>query len=131
VAGVAGCGTVAVTAVTLVDVVRLGLLVRRRCVAIDAGKGGVVCRHLVAVVAHRTVVRNPKISVVESCTKPTGRRVAGIARLRVAGRDVVRHGAAERLGAEPRRLVASVTSGVRRSQAVIVADVAIRAGGNL
>ena len=41
-AGVAGGGAVAVTADTLVDVVRLRLLVSRRGMAIDTGEAGVV-----------------------------------------------------------------------------------------
>ena len=84
-----------------------------------------------AVVADRAVVRDRKIGVIECGAQPTGGRVAGVARLRVASRDVIRHRAAERLRAEPCGLVASITGCVRRSQAEIVADVAIRAGRNL
>ena len=130
-AGVAGGGAVTVAALTLVYVVRLCLLVRRRRVAIDASKAGIVRRNLVAVVAHRAVVRNLEIGMVECGAKPAGGRVAGIACLWIARRDVIRHCPAKRLGAEPRSLVASVTIGVRRSQAEIVAHVAIRAGRDL
>ena len=84
-----------------------------------------------AVVADRAVVRDREIGVVECGAQPTGGRVAGVARLRVACRDVVRHRAAKRLRAEPCGLVASITGCVRRGQAVIVADVAIRAARNL
>lgn len=129
-AAIAGGGTVTITADALVNVVRLGLLMGRRGVAIDAGKTRVVRRNLVAIAAYRSVVRDRKIGVVECSAEPTRGRVASVACLRVAGRDVVRHRAAERLRAEPRGLVAPVTRGVCRGQAVVVADVAIGASRN-
>src|SRR5690349_6182156 len=78
VAGVAGGGAVTITANSLMDTVRLSLLVRRRCVAVDAGEAGVVRGNLVAVVAHRAVVRNREIGVVECGAEPTGGRVASV-----------------------------------------------------
>ena len=83
-----------------------------------------------AVVTHGTVVRDLEIRVIECSPEPTGRRVAGVASLRIAGGDVVRHRAAKRLRADPRRLVAPVTRSVRRGQAVVIADVAVRASRN-
>lgn len=130
-AGVAGGGPVAVSPDTVVDVIRLRLLVRRLRVAVDARKARVVRRNLMAIAAHRAVVRNREVSVVECRPQPTGGRVASVARLRIPGRDVVGHRSAQRLRAQPRRLVAPITSRVRRGQSVIVADVAIRASCNL
>ena len=129
--GVAGGGAVAVTADTLVNVVRLSLLVSRGRMAIDASETRVVRRDLMAVVTYRSVMRDLEIRVIECGAQPTGGRVAGVARLRLAGCDVVWHGATKCLRAEPRRLVAPVTRGVSRTQGVIVADVTIRAGGDL
>ena len=62
---IAGGRAVTVTAITLVNVVRLGLLVRCCRVAINAAKAGVIRRNLVAIVAHRSVVRDRKIGVIE------------------------------------------------------------------
>jgi len=65
VAVVASRWAVAVTADSIVNVVGLGLLVRRLRVAVDAGEARVVGRNLVAVVAHRPVVRNREVRVIE------------------------------------------------------------------
>src|SRR5947209_1805058 len=92
-AGVAGRGTVTVTADTLVNAVGLCLLVRGRRMAIDASETRVVRRDLVAVIADGAVVRDLEIRVIECGAQPTGGRVAGVARLRIAGCDVVWHGA--------------------------------------
>ena len=84
--------------------------------AIDAGKLGIVRRHLVAVSTDRVMVRDRKIGMVEGRAQPTRGCVAGIARCRISSSDVVRDRAAERLCAVPLREVASIAGRVRRSE---------------
>lgn len=97
-------------------------------VAVDARKTGIVCGHLVAVVANRPVMGNREICVVERGSQPTARRMAAIAGGRISRGDVVRNGAAQRLRAVPLRLMTAVTSGIRRSERIVVVDVTVRAG---
>ena len=61
--------------------------------------------------------------VVEGRIRPQDRVVAGIAGLREAGRDVVRHGAPQSLGAVPIGGVAGIAGGA--GDVVVVADVAL------
>ena len=70
VAVVAGGGAVDETAYAVVLVDRLSLLVCRGCVAIDAGETGIVGGNLVAIVAHRAVVGNGEVRVIESGAQP-------------------------------------------------------------
>ena len=84
--------------------------------AIDAGKLGIVRRHLVAVSTDRVMVGDRKIGVVEGRTQPARGCVASVARCRVSSRDVVRDRAAERLCAVPLREVASIAGRVRRRE---------------
>ena len=62
--------------------------------------------------------------MVERRVCPTGRVVAGVARLRESRGNVVRHVAAKSLRAVPIRRVARVTGGVRGREIVIVVGVA-------
>ena len=96
--------------------------------AIDARKLRVVGRNLVTVGANRCMVRDRKPGVIEGRPSPRGRRVAGVAGRRIAGSDVVRDGAAERLRAVPIRRVAAVAIGVGACEVVVVSDVAGHAG---
>ena len=111
---VAGFLAVAIPAHTPVLVVGLRLLVRSRGVAINAGKTRVVRGDLVAVAAHRAVMRNWEVRMVERRAQPRGGVMAGIASGGVARRNVVRYRSAQRHGALPIRRVTSVTRGIRR-----------------
>ena len=71
--------------------------------AIDAGKLGIVRRHLVAVSTDRVMVRDRKPGVVEGRAQPACGCVASIARCRISRSDVVRDSAAQRLRAVPFR----------------------------
>ena len=104
---------------------------RRGRVAIDARKARIVRGNLVAIVAHRPVVRNREVRVIKRRTQPAGCRMAGVARGRVARRDVIGHGTAERLGAGPGSQVAAVTDGVGGGEVVIAVDVAVGAANDL
>ena len=84
--------------------------------AIDAGKLGIVRRHLMAVSTDRVMVGDRKIGVVEGRTQPARGCVAGIARCRISCSNVIRDSAAERLCAVPLREVASIAGRVRRSE---------------
>ena len=84
--------------------------------AVDAGKLGIVRRHLVAVSTDRAIMRDREPGVVERRAQPARGYVAGIARCRISCRDVVRDRAAQRLCAVPLRYVASVADRVRRSE---------------
>ena len=95
-------------------------------VAIDARKLRVVGRNLVAVRANRSVVWDRKPGVIKGRPCPRGRRVAGVAGRRIAGGDVVRDGAAERLRARPIGLMAAIASRVGGRQRVVVVDMALR-----
>ena len=97
--------------------------------AIDARKLRVIGRNLVAVRANRSVVRDRKPGVIKGRPGPRGRRVAGVAGRRIAGGDVVRDGAAERLRAVPIGLMAAIASSVGGRQRVVVAHMAQVAGG--
>ena len=101
---------------------------RRGGVAVDAGKLRIIRRHLMAIGAHRPVMRKCEPRVSKRCAEPSGRRVASITCGRIARGDVIRYAAAECLRAVPFRQVATVANGVRCSQRVIVANVAIRTG---
>jgi len=69
VAVVAGGGAVGITVHAVVSIVSLRLLVRRLRMAVNAGKVAEVRGHLVAVVAHRAVVRNrEERSVIKGST---------------------------------------------------------------
>ena len=121
-------GTVGIAAHTAVCAVCLSLLMGRGRVAVDAGKLRIIRRNLVAIGAHRAIMRKCEPGVIKRRAEPSGRRVTGIACRRVTGRDVVRHAAAEGLRAIPFRQVASIANGVCGSQRVIVANVAVRTG---
>ena len=121
---VASGGAVGITAYPLVSVVRLGLLVRRGGMAVDAGKLRIVGGNLVTVSADRTMVRNREVSVIEGCAQPIGGGVAAIASRRVASSDVVRDRATQSLCAVPVSEVTAVARGVRGGQRIVVADVA-------
>lgn len=112
-AAIARGGAIAVAADALVNVIRLRLLVRRGGVAVDACEAGVVGGHLMAVVADRTMVRDREIRVIEGRAQPTRRGVASVAGLRVSGRKVIWHGAAQSLRAEPCRLVTAIARRIR------------------
>src|SRR5271157_485632 len=134
VAVVASGGAVAITTYALMRVVCLSLLVRRLRVAINAGKAGVIRGNLVAVVARwgiRFVVGDrEEIAVIERGSEPACRRVAGIARRWITGRNMVGHRAAQGLRAVPIGNVAAIADGIRGGQRVIVANVALRASGD-
>lgn len=100
----------------------------RVSVAVNASELRIVGRNLVAVGADRTMVRNREPSVVEGCSCPRGRRMAGVACCRVIGSDVVRDRTAQGLCTEPVSGVAPVACGVRRGQRIVVAGVAQVAG---
>ena len=67
---------------------------------------------------------NGEPGVIEGRSCPRRRRVAGVAGRRIAGSDVVRDGAAERLRAVPIGLMAGIASRVGGRQRVVVAYVA-------
>ena len=119
-AGVAGFGAVDEIPDTIVLIDGLCLLVLGSGVAIDAGKVGIVGRHLVAIVTWRRirlVVRNREIiAVIENGIQPVRGAVACVAGSGIAGGDVVRYRASESLRAVPLRDVATVASGICRSQ---------------
>ena len=92
-----------------------------RRMAILTSERLIVRRHLVAVRTDRAIVRNAEPGVIKGRAQPAGgdpRGMAGHASGRVQRGNVVRHGAAERHGALPSGLVASIAIRVRRSQAV-------------
>ena len=124
VAVVASGGTVGISAYTLVSVVRLGLLVGRGGMAVDAGKLRIIGGDLVTVSADRTMVRNREIRMVKRCARPTGGRVTAVASRRVARGDVVRDRASQGLRAIPVSDVTAVARGVRCGQRIVTADVA-------
>jgi len=126
---VAGSGAVRVPADASVLVVRLCLCMVHGRMAINACKLRVVRRDLVAVRAHRAMVWNSEPGVIKCRPCPRGRRVAGVAGRRIAGGDVVRDGAAERLRAVPIGLMAGIASSVGGRQRVVVAHMAQVAGG--
>ena len=123
---VARRGSIGISAHTAVLTVRLSLLVSRRRVAVDAGKLRIIRRNLVAIGAHRAIMRKCEPRVCKRRAKPAGRRVAGITGGRIASGNVIRYAAAECLRAVPFRQMASVANGVCGSQRVIVANMAIR-----
>ena len=101
---VAGGGAIGVTVHATVRVVGLCLLVCRLRVAVDAGEAGEIRRNLMAVVAHRAMMRNTEKSrVIECCAEPAGGVVAarGIASGRETRGDVIGHGTAQCLRALP------------------------------
>ena len=89
---------------------------RRVRMAIDACKLRVVGRNLMAVCAHRIVMRDREPGVIKGCSCPRRRRMAGVAGCGIAGRDVVRDRAAQGLRTVPIRLVASIAGRVRRGE---------------
>ena len=125
---VTGRGAVHIPANAVMCLVRLLFRVRSLRVAIDAGEGRIVCGDEMAVAAHRAVVRNREICVIESSTEPRRSGMAGRARRRVSRRNVIRHASAERRRALPSRGVAAIAIGVGGSKGVVVVDVAGRAG---
>jgi hypothetical protein len=125
---VARRGSVGISAHTAVLTVRLSLLMGRRRMTVDAGKLRIIRRNLVAISAHRAIMRKCEPRVIKRRAEPSGRRVAGITCRRIARGDVIRYAAAKRLRTVPFRQVASVANGVCGSQRVIVANMAIRTG---
>ena len=100
---------VAISATPLVLGVRLRLRMERLGVTVDAGHVRVIRLVDMAVGAYRVVVRElPEGVVIESSSKPACRRVAGRARRREAGGDMIWHVAAKRYRALPCRNVATV-----------------------
>ena len=80
----------------------------------------IVRRNQVAVRTDRTIVRNAEPGVIKGRAQPTRgdpRSVAGEASGRVQRGNVVRHSAAERLRAQPSRLMASIAIRTRRCKA--------------
>ena len=128
VAVVASGGAVGITVDSAVLTVRSGLGVIVVGMAVDTSKAGVVGGNLVAVVAHGFVMRDREVGVIESGAEPTGGGVASVAGSWIACREVIRDTAAESLCADPSSLMATVASGVRSGEAVIVVDVASGAG---
>ena len=116
VAVVAGRWSIRVTAHPVVGIVSLCLLVGCGRMAIDAGELRIVSRHLMAVGANGTMVRNREVGVVERGVQPVGGGVARVACRRVPGSNVVRDATTEGLRAVPLRNVASIADGVRRRQ---------------
>ena len=112
VAVVTGFWAVTVAAHTLVRVVRLGLLVGRGGMAVDAGEARIVGRNLVTIGTYGAVVRNREIGVIESRSQPTRGGVAAIAGRWITSRNMVRHRAAQSLCAVPIGDVASVANWV-------------------
>lgn len=129
VAVVAGGGTVGVAVDTTMLTIGAGLGVIVVGVTVDASKAGIVCGYLVAVVAHRFVVRNRKVGVVKGGAEPTGGGVARVARCWIAGSNVVGHTATESLCTGPSGLMAAIAGGVGSSEAVIIVNVASGARG--
>jgi len=80
-----------------------------------------------AIRANRAMVRDGEVSVVEGGAEPVRGGVASIAGGRVPGGDVIRHAAAKSLRAVPFRQVASIADRIRRSERIVVADMAIGA----
>ena len=105
-----------------VGLVGLGLLMSSLGMTIDAGKAGVVGGNLVAIVAHRLVVWNGEIGMVESRAKPRSCRMASVTSCWITRRHVIGNAAAQSLRAVPIGGVASVASRVCGRKAVIVAD---------
>jgi len=122
---------VGVAAIAFVSRVCLRLVTVRARVTNDAGEHCIVRRSDVAVGADGTMVRLLEPSMVERCAEPIGRGpggVAGYASGRVLRSDMIRHAPAQRLRALPGGQMATITIGVRRSQRVVIADVARSAG---
>src|SRR5262249_6760000 len=117
VAVVAGRGAVAEASHAVVNIHGRCLLVRGLRVAIDAGEARIVGGYLVAVIAHRAVVRYREVRVVKRRVQPARRHMARVASGGIPRCNVIRHLATQRLRAQPRRLVASIASGVRTAQA--------------
>src|SRR5271168_3422673 len=93
----AGHRAIRVTRLTLMDLVRAGLVVVRLRVAIDAGNAGVTRLVNMAIRAHRAMVGQlPVGSVVEDHSQPArGVVAAGSGAIRrEAGGDVIGYGAA-------------------------------------
>jgi hypothetical protein len=109
---VAGGGAIDEIGDTCVLVRGRYLLMSGRGMAVDAGEGGIVRGDLVAIVADRVVMRNRKISVLESRVEPAYRRVATITGRRKARGDVIRDEPAESLRAVPIGLMAAIAGGV-------------------
>ena len=102
---------------------------RQAVVVVDVARSA--GRHLAAVGHQRVRVRQRKARgrVVKGRIRPQNRVMAGRAlRGREARRDVIWYGAAQRLRAQPGRLVAAVAVRVRGGEGVVVAHVAIGAG---
>src|SRR6266404_4536909 len=99
-----------VAAYALMVLVRTPLVVRIGArMTVDTRELRVVRRDQVAVRTDRAIVRNAEPSVIKGRAQPAGgdpRSVAGQASGRVQRGNVVRHGAAERLRAQPGRLLA-------------------------
>lgn len=111
--------------------VSLRLVAVRSRVADDAGEDRVVRRVNVAVRADRAMVRFFEPGVVERRAKPIGcgpSGMAGYASRGIHGGNVIRHAATKSLGALPGGQMATVAVGVRRSEGVVVANMAGSAG---
>jgi hypothetical protein len=128
VAVVASGGAIYEIADASVDVGCRDELMRRRGVAIDASKRGIVRGNLVAIVADRRVVRDGEVGVLKRGIQPACGGVAGVAGRRKSCGDVIRYQAAEGLRAAPSGLMATVAGGIRGGQRIVVVDMAIGAG---
>jgi len=120
-------GPVGVSADAPVSRVGLRFAAVRPRMANDARENRIVRRVRVAVRAHRPVMRFFEPRMVEGRAEPVGGspgRMARHASGRVLRGDVIRHAATKSLCALPGCEVATVAIRIRRSQGVIVADVA-------
>ena len=116
----ADCCVVRIAVDSAVFRIRLRLVAVRAGMADDAGERRIVRRNDVAIGADRALVRNAEPGVVKGRPQPARgdpRCMAGYASRRVQCGNVIRHGAAERLRAQPGRLMASIAIRVRGSKA--------------
>lgn len=104
------------------------LLMGTGCVAVDAGKAGIICGDLVAIIAHGGVMRNGEVGVIEGSAEPICGGVAGITGRWISGGEVVGDETAESLRAVPGGLMTTETGCIRRGQRIIIVHVTIRAG---
>jgi len=108
----------------LVASVAIRIRGRQRVVVVDVARGA--RRGYV-----RALQRPARRAVIEFAVRPEQRVVAGRAlRGRETCRDVIRYNSAECLRADPDWLVAAVAVRIRRSESVVIPDVAVRAGYN-
>jgi len=119
--GVASRRAIDVAAYAPMVVVRIPFVVRiGPRMTVDTREGRVVRRNQVAVRTDRAIVRNAEPGVIKGRAQPARgdpRNMAGQASGRVQRGNVVRHGATERLRAQPSRLMAAIAIRTRRSKA--------------